>query len=159
MLYWYALQNLNMGTYTLHAEGSGGFTIGGIAAVVVIINREKPKKTVVVYSSPKVREEMLALAGEYMDRLSHLDGLTPLPDPPKGVVVIERHSPANESLNTAIQKATAQLSRLNSMTPLPNPPKGVIIVQKDVHGNEAEINDAILKAKSKLSRLAVISEG
>ena len=105
MLYWYALQNLGMGTYTLHAIGEGGMVLSGSAIAVIVIPKNK---RVIVITTLSRRDAMLAQYSDYINTLAKLDGITPLPDPPEGVKVVQT-SFTNE------RGRLAALSRVNKL--------------------------------------------
>jgi hypothetical protein len=149
-LYWYNIQNLDMGTYTLRATGTGGFVLGGNAVYFVHIRVIPPHKIITI-TSPNTRDAMLAQYAEYLDDLAHLEGLTPGPNPQRGTITIPGEQQAKPNLSVLLGKSLGRLDKLNQMVPLPDPPRGVYVVQKNP--DQETLHEALAKAMKQIAKL------
>lgn len=130
-LYWYSLQNLSMGNYTLRFSGTGGVVIRGYAAYGFKQNQEGPNTVIVVEPITSSGKTPLQLYEEAVRQITRLESTTPLPDPQPGEITT-----TTEVIPTSVvvtyEEAINRAEKLESTPPLPDPEAGVTDSTDDV---------------------------
>lgn len=128
-LYWYSLQNLNMGRFVLRATGNGGFRLGG-AAVYSFKRRHSLPSTTVEQCTPDIGS-LFSKYGEYLRTLARINATTPAADPPDGEILAVVYDTQWDKYRDALAKTKRTLNRLDATIAAPTPTQGIILVEDD----------------------------